>query len=115
MCHLLMDAVYVALMVALVGVTLLVDYGIYQSARTLLLALGPFALYSLAKVPILLDNLTLFDYRTAADLYWFFSIAVAGGRNISCLSAAANPAAATSWSAKFRAASAPAARSWNSW
>ena len=68
------DAVYAALAVALVGLVL-VRMRSHQPARTLLLALGPFALYSLAKLAdAFLSNLMLFDYRTAADLYWFFSI-----------------------------------------
>ena len=72
--HLLLDAVYVALMVVLAGVTLIALRNL-QSARTLLLALVPFALYALAKVlNSLLDSFTLFEYETAANLYWIFSI-----------------------------------------
>ncbi|SET76516.1 sensor histidine kinase [Hymenobacter actinosclerus] len=69
------DAVYVVLMVALAGVVL-IRLRALQPARTLLVALAPFALYALAKVPdVFLDNLMVFSFGNPADIYWLFSIA----------------------------------------
>ncbi|OWP61322.1 histidine kinase, partial [Hymenobacter amundsenii] len=72
--HLLLDAVYVALMVVLAYVVLLRLRGL-RPARTLLLALAPFALYALAKLlNELLASFVLFDYETAINFYWGFSM-----------------------------------------
>ncbi|SDY71109.1 sensor histidine kinase [Hymenobacter psychrophilus] len=79
--HWLLDAVYVGLMVLLAGVVL-IRMRALRPARTLLVALAPFALQALAKLALYTLPITagdtlssLIDYGKPADVYWFFSIA----------------------------------------
>ena len=78
--HWLIDAVYVGLMVLLAG-AVLIRMRALRPARTLLLALAPFALQALARfalfvLPIEVSPFVseLILYGKLADIFWFFSI-----------------------------------------